>query len=416
MPSPAAAAAGVLALRRDREVIAAHVPLPVPSPQGREGKHGKLHRVRDYIALSIPFFFLLIGGELLWARARGVRVYRLNDALTDLSCGITSQVTVLLYAAARLAVYAWLYDNLRLVTFSSAWPAWLIAFLGVDFAYYWWHRASHEVNVLWAAHIVHHQSEDYNLAVALRQAVLTGFTSFPFYAPLALLGVPPIPFATALAFSTLYQFWIHTQLIDKQRGWLDYLFNLPSHHRVHHAINPGYLDKNYGATLIVWDRWFGSYVQETEPPVYGTTKPLASFNPWWAQVHYWVELARASRHAPDLVDKFRVWWKPPSWHPRGLELPAPAAVSPATFAKYDVPVSRALRIYVFVQYVLLIVGATALTFYATALAAPLLWAGILAVLLTVVAFGALLERKWWALPTEALRLLTTLALALALLA
>lgn len=364
----------------------------------------------DYIALAIPFFFLLIGGELLWARARGVRVYRLNDALTDLSCGITSQVFVILHAAAQLAAYAWLYDNLRLVTFSSAWPGWLIALLGVDFAYYWWHRASHEVNALWAAHIVHHQSEDYNLAVALRQAVLTSFTSFPFYAPLALLGVPLIPFATARAFSTLYQFWIHTQLIGKQRGWLDYVLNLPSHHRVHHAINPGYLDKNYGATLIVWDRWFGTYAQESEAPVYGTTKPLASFNPWWAQVHYWVELARASWRAPDLLDKLRVWWKPPSWHPRGLEQPAPRPVSPDTFVKYDVPLPRRLTVYVLVHYALLLGGATALIFYAAQLATPLLWAGVAAVLLNVLAIGALLERKWWALPTEALRVVTTLAL------
>jgi alkylglycerol monooxygenase len=371
--------------------------------------------MRDYIALAIPFFFLLIGGELLWARARALRVYRLSDALTDVSCGITAQVCTLLYASAQLAAYAWLYDNLRLVTFAAAWPAWLIAFVGVDFAYYWWHRASHEINVLWAAHVVHHQSEDYNLAVALRQAVLTSFTSLPFYAPLALLGVPPIPFAATLAFSTLYQFWIHTQLIGRQRGWLDYLFNLPSHHRVHHAINPGYLDKNYGATLIVWDRWFGTYAEETEAPVYGITKPLASYNPWWAQVHYWVELARASRRAPDLRDKLRVWWKPPAWHPRGLEASPPRAVSPATSAKYDVPLSRPLGIYVFVNYVLLVLGATALVFYAKQLATPLLWGGVLAVLLAVLAFGALLERKWWALPTEALRVITTLTLLASLL-
>lgn len=371
--------------------------------------------MRDYIALAIPFFFLLIGGELLWARARGVRVYRLNDALTDLSCGITAQVIVILYAAAELALYAWLYDHLRVVTFSAAWQGWLVAFVCVDFAYYWWHRASHEVNALWAAHIVHHQSEDYNLAVALRQSVLTGFTSFPFYAPLALLGVPTITFATTRAFSTLYQFWIHTQLIGKQRGWFDYLFNLPSHHRVHHAINPDYLDKNYGATLIVWDRWFGTYAEEIEAPVYGTTKPLASFNPWWAQVHYWVELARASRAAPDWRDKLRVWWKPPSWHPRGLELPPPGPVSPATFDKYDVPLPRGLSVYVFVHYVLLVAGATALIFYAKQLAPLLLWAGVLAVLLTVLAFGALLERKWWGLPTEALRLIATVTVLVVML-
>jgi alkylglycerol monooxygenase len=366
--------------------------------------------MRDYIAFAIPFFFLLIGGELLWARSRGVRVYRLGDALTDLSCGITAQLGTILYAALQLAAYTWLYETQRWVTYSAAWQAWLLAFVGVDFAYYWWHRASHEVNVLWAAHIVHHQSEDYNLAVALRQGVLTSSTSLLFYLPLALLGVPPVVFATTLAFSTLYQFWIHTQLIGTKRGVFDYVFNLPSHHRVHHAINPQYLDKNYGATLIVWDRWFGTYEQEDEAPVYGTTKPLASFNPWWAQVHYWVELAKLSWSAPHFLDKLRVWWKPPSFRPRGLSEAAVRAVSPATFHKYDVPLSRGVRVYVSIQYALLVVAATALVFYAAQLPAALVGASVMALALGVLAFGALLERKWWAIPTEALRLVATLAL------
>jgi sterol desaturase/sphingolipid hydroxylase (fatty acid hydroxylase superfamily) len=379
--------------------------------------------MRDYIAFAIPFFFLLIGAELLWARARGVRVYRLSDALTDLSCGVTAQVVALLYTAFLLSLYTWLYESQRLVRFESAWPVWLVAFFGVDFAYYWWHRASHEVNVLWAAHIVHHQSEDYNLAVALRQSVLTSFTSLPFYTPLALLGVPVVPFATVHAFSTLYQFWIHTRLIGAKRGWLDYVFNLPSHHRVHHAINPRYLDKNYGATLIIWDRWFGTFAEEEEVPVYGTTKPLGSFNPWWAQVHYWWELAQTSWRAPRVMDKFRVWWKPPSWHPYGLPVEAHASVreqnieahaSVRTSIKYEVPVSGALAAYLLVHYAFLIVGATALILYAKQLPNPFLWAAIAAVLLAVLAFGALLERKWWGLPMETLRLIASVALGLSL--
>ena len=174
--------------------------------------------MRNYIALAIPFFFVLIGAELLWARVRGARVYRFNDAITDISCGVTSQVTAIFWGLLQLAIYAWIYDHHALIRFTAAWPAWLIAFAGVDLLYYWWHRLSHEVNFLWAAHIVHHQSEDYNLAVALRQAVLTTWTSLPFYAPLALFGVPPLVWAAMVAFSTLYQFWIHTQLVGKLRG------------------------------------------------------------------------------------------------------------------------------------------------------------------------------------------------------
>ena len=366
--------------------------------------------MRDYIALAIPFFFVLIGLELWWARARGVRVYRLGDALTDISCGVTAQIGVLFYGALQLSIYAWLYASARLVSYPSAWMAWLVAFVAVDFAYYWWHRLSHEVNVLWAAHIVHHQSEDYNLAVALRQAVLTSWTSLVFYLPLALLGVPPLVFATTLAFSTLYQFWIHTQLIGRQRGVLDYVLNLPSHHRVHHAVNSRYLDKNYGATLIVWDRWFGTYEPETEPCVYGITKPLASFNPWWAQVHYWVELAKLSRRAPDRLDKLRVWFKPPWWQPRGVEAAAPATLSPDPARKYDTPRSQRLSTYVVLQHALLIAGATALIFYVTALPGWLVVGAAAAVLLAVVSLGALLEHKAWAVPLELGRVTATCAL------
>jgi alkylglycerol monooxygenase len=367
----------------------------------------------NYIALAIPFFFILIAGELIWARARGVRVYRLDDAITDLSCGVTSQITNIFYAAILLGIYAFIYDHYRVVTWSSPWAIWLIAFFGVDFLYYWWHRASHEVNVLWAAHIVHHSSEDYNLAVALRQAVLTSWTSLIFYAPLALVGVPPLVYATTVAFSTLYQFWIHTQLVGKVRGPLDYILNLPSHHRVHHAINPRYLDKNYGATLIIWDRLFGTYEEEIEAPVYGITKPLGSFNPWWAQVHYWIELARMSWRAPHFADKLHVWWKSPAWHPRGMPAPPPKEVTPETWPKYRSTLSPRLGWYLFANYVLMIVGATALIYYGAKIPMGFLAASAGAVLLALLSFGALMERKRWAGAVEVLRLAGTGALACA---
>src|SRR4051812_7775689 len=160
---------------------------------------------------------------------------------------------------------------------------WLVAIAGVDFLYYWWHRLSHRVNLLWAAHVVHHQSEDYNLAVALRQSVTTSATLFPFYALLAFAGVPPLQLAVSTSLSTLYQFWIHTELVPRV-PWLERLLNSPSAHRVHHAINVRYLDKNHAATLMVWDRLFGTFEPETEAPVYGLTRPLASFNPVWSQL------------------------------------------------------------------------------------------------------------------------------------
>ena len=215
----------------------------------------------SYIAFAVPFFFVLIAIELAVARARLRAVYRLADALGDLGCGMIQQVSPVFLAASVLAGYTFVYERLRVVTWSAPAAAWVVAFVGVDFLYYWWHRSSHEVNVLWAAHVVHHQSEDYNLAVALRQAVLTSYTAQLFYVPLAFLGVPPLVFASVNAISTLYQFWIHTELVGKL-GWMEELFNTPSHHRVHHAINPQYLDKNHGAIFIVWDRLFGTFARE----------------------------------------------------------------------------------------------------------------------------------------------------------
>jgi len=362
--------------------------------------------MHDPIALAVPLFFVLIGLELVWAKRRGVSVYRFADTLTDLSCGISSQVLLLFWAAAQLALYAWVYEHWRLFTIRPTWLAWAVAFVAVDFAYYWWHRLSHEVNVLWAAHVVHHQSEDYNLAVALRQSVITSWTALPFYLPLALLGVPTLVFAVVHALSTLYQFWIHTQLVRRVRGPIDWILNLPSHHRVHHAINEPYLDKNYGATLIVWDRLFGTYAPEEEPCVYGITKPLGSFDPIWAQVHYWGDMARMARAAKRPTEKLKVWFASPAWKPEGYVVEAPPVQGRE---KYDRPLSRATMIYVGAQYAVVVVATFCLLMWHHALPPALVAAFGAAILAALVAFGALLEGRRWAVHAEAVRLVLAAA-------
>jgi len=358
----------------------------------------------DPIALAVPGFFALIGVETWVARRRGVRVYRLADSLTDLSCGVSSQIEAMFFAAVQLGIYAALYARFHAFELHG-WKAWAVAFVGVDFLYYWWHRLSHEVNLLWAAHVVHHQSEDYNLAVALRQSITTGWSSLPFYLPLALLGVPTLVFAVTHALSTLYQFWIHTQLVGKIRGPIDWILNLPSHHRVHHAINPQYLDKNYAATLIVWDRLFGTYVEEEEPCVYGITKPLASFNPLWAQVHYFVDLAKRTARLPGL-SRLWVWLASPAWvGPGETKFDPDVRARP----KYDVAPSRRTRRYVFVQYTLLLAATSALMFVHGRLRPVALAAACTALAGGLLALGGLLEGKRWARPLEVARLAGTVA-------
>jgi alkylglycerol monooxygenase len=369
--------------------------------------------MRNYIALAIPFFFLLMAGELAWARAKGRHVYRWNAAISDISNGVLQQLFVIFEKAAQLALYAWVYEHLRLVTLDGL-GAFIVAFFAVDFAYYWWHRLSHTVNVMWGAHIVHHHSEDYNLAVALRQSALTGWTSLPFYLPLALLGVPPLVFVTTFAFSTLYQFWIHTQLIDKL-GWrIEHVLNFPTHHRIHHAINGPYLDKNFGATLIIWDKLFGTYAEETVPAVYGITHPLRSFNPGWAQVHFFVELWRHARQKSRWRDKLGLWFAPPS--ALGEQAGAHEPAVPAQ-EKYAPALSPGRRSYVASQLAVAIIAATVLIFWADSWPLAFDLALALCLLLGLLALGGLLDHKRWATPLEITRLAaSTLLVVYALMA
>ena len=218
------------------------------------------------------------------------KLYRLPDAIANLSCGITSQLSGLFMRVFAIGVYEVLYANFALFQLERNWIYWLTLFLLVDLAYYWAHRMSHEINLFWGGHVVHHQSEDYNLSVALRQSSFQVVWTFAFSLPLAFIGYNTLDFALIAALNTLYQFWIHTETINKM-GWLEYVFNTPSHHRVHHGRNPKYIDKNHAGTLIIWDRLFGTFQQEEERPTYGIIKPIQSWNPVWANISHYASMA-----------------------------------------------------------------------------------------------------------------------------
>lgn len=360
----------------------------------------------DPIALAIPFFFVLIGVELLIARHRRQRVYRYTDAMTDLFCGVSNQLVSLLLGATLLAFYAWLHDRFRVVTLPT-WGQWVAAIAGVDFLYYWWHRLSHEVNVLWAAHVVHHSSEDYNLAVALRQSVLTPFTQLAFYLPLAFLGVSLLPFATVAALSTLYQFWIHTELVGVM-PLADGLVNTPSVHRVHHAINPRYLDKNYAAVFMIWDRLFGTFEREVEAPVYGISVPLASYSPLWAQFHYCVELVQKARSAPSIGLALAVFVRSPAWQAPWLPRKE-SCFRPEGIEKYDPKASPRLRRWVSANFALIAALLVAMLLREKTLPREAIYAGCAFVFVSLVAWGGLFEKRRWAIPLEAARVVGALA-------
>ena len=370
--------------------------------------------VPNYIAFAVPFFFALMALEIWLARRWRPSVYRFGDAVADISTGMTQQVALVFFKKAGLfAAYLLVYRHRLLDLPEHSALTWVAGLLLVDLAYYWWHRLSHEVAFLWAAHVVHHSSEDYNLAVALRQSVLTPWTVVPFHLPLALLGVPPLVMLAVDSANTLYQFWIHTQLVGKMGFWERWV-NTPSLHRVHHGINPRYLDKNFGGTFIVWDRLFGTYEPETEPPVYGIVKPLGSLNPFRAQFHYWGEMWARALATPRLADRLGVFLRRPDWNPPGLPPQgSPPEVRPETFVKYDPPVDPPVARYVFAEMVTVVVGATALMFYESALPVPVLGAGAVLVLLAPLSWGGLFERRRWAVPLAFLRLGLVAAAAVA---
>jgi len=362
------------------------------------------------IAYAVPLFFVLIAIELLVGRRREDRLYQLEDTVTNLACGIGQQMLDPFLFVVVYGVYIHLYSRHAILTISpSSVPAWIVLFLGVDFFYYWFHRASHRVRAIWATHVVHHQSEEYNLSVALRQSWLQNLPESVFFWPLAIVGFPPAMFGTVLALDVLYQFWIHTRAIGTL-GPLEWVLNTPSHHRVHHGINPKYIDKNYGGALIVWDRFFGTFQKEEEEPTYGTVKPLQSWNPLWANVEGWVEIARLAARMPRLRDKVWVWFAPPEWLP--AELGGPVVIPEAsrtTQKRYGASgprVPRGVRRYVLANFVLLL-GATSLLMFVgkrlTTMELALFSALIVA---TLVSFGGLFEARRWARPFEAARLAT----------
>jgi len=367
-----------------------------------------------YITYAVPVFFLFIGVEVVVGILARRRLYRVNDSINDLSCGVLQQVIGVFMKGAMFLGYIAIYDFYHLLdvpSFSVAgkWTAAIMFFLGVDLAYYWFHRIAHEWNAPWATHIVHHQSEEYNLSVALRQGTFQGVFSWVFYTPLLLIGCPPLWLAAMMAFDTLYQFWIHTRAID-HLGPLELVFNTPSHHRVHHARNPKYLDKNYAGTLIIWDKMFGSFIAEEEEPVYGLTKPLNSWNPLWANWHVWQELFRDAYLAPKWRDKFKIWFMPPGWRPDGLTPnPHGPQVTRATVIQYDTVIPKGLATLVGTQFVSTLFAAVYLLNSYRQLGGGMQVAIAVWIVWSFTNIGGIHERQRWALPSETARLCASVA-------
>lgn len=314
----------------------------------------------NVITLATPVFFLLIFAELLIGHLRQRTTYRTNDTINNISLGVLSQISGAFLKLFLVGIYAWTVTHAALfkLPHDSLW-VWAASLLLYDFCYYWLHRAGHEVNVLWAAHVVHHQSEEYNLSTALRQTSTGALLSWLFYLPLALLGVPVDVFIAVALIDLLYQFWVHTQHVGRL-GWFDRVFVSPSNHRAHHGVNEVYLDRNYGGILILWDRLFGSFVEEQEahPVVYGTRSPLRSWNPLIANLDVyralWFDCVRATRWR----DKMRVWIARPGWRPADVSARWPAPAFDLQRLPYHPPLSLGAQMYCLAQFTLVLLITT----------------------------------------------------------
>lgn len=342
------------------------------------------------IVLATPVFLAMIGIELLVGLARGRNTYRLQDAMTSIGLGMLSQVVGLFTKLFAIGIYAAVYSSVAVFTLSEKSPlVWIAGLLLYDFLYYWKHRFGHRMAIGWAAHVVHHQSEDYNLSTALRQTSSGWIADWLFYLPMAVLGIPPLVFAVVALVDLLYQYWVHTQQIGRL-GWFDRVFCSPSNHRVHHAVNDVYLDKNYGGMLVIWDRMFGTFIDERDDEVcvYGTRSPLRSFNPLWANLEVYAAVARDAWHAQSWLDKLRIWFMPPGWRPADVaqRFPKPA-FDIRQLQYFDPPVSRWRRVAALLLFLLILVATVLLLWHAHALPPASLLAGAVGIAAALTVMG-----------------------------
>jgi len=372
----------------------------------------------SFIVAAMPFFLLLIFIELVIDKIRDAGFYRFSDTLASLNLGIFSRFIGLITALITLSVYAYFFEYFSISQWADdTFITWLFAFILYDLVYYWGHRLNHRINILWGSHVVHHSGEEYNLTTALRQSSSPSIFGWVLFLPLAILGIPPIVIACCASLNLIYQFWVHTRHINKMPAWFEAVMVTPSHHRVHHALNRQYIDKNFAGVFIIWDKLFNSFQAELEDIdiVYGVSHQLKSWNPVWANLQVYYLLWQDVVNTKAWQDKLAALLKPPGWRPKDMIEQYPRSwVTTKTMVKYDVPLTLSQKGYVLGQYLTFLV----LTFYflthTAAFTLPILISASLVGILNLVVISALQEQKRQVKWLECFRLALTAIVVLML--
>ena len=273
----------------------------------------EIPEIPNLIHYAIPVFVITVIVEAILTVKIKLDEYEFKDAFTSITMGLGNVAIGLFTKGLTLALFLWLYQ-FRLFTIPFTWWAWFILLFAEDFVYYWNHRIAHESRLFWASHVVHHSSQKYNLSTALRQTWTGSFYTFIFWLPLIIIGFHPVMVLVQMSISLLYQYWIHTELITKLPKWFEAVFNTPSHHRVHHATNPQYLDRNHAGIFIIWDKLFGTFEPEDEKPVYGLVKNIETYNPIKVAFVEWYNMIKdVFSSKTSMTKKILYLFKPPGW-------------------------------------------------------------------------------------------------------
>jgi sterol desaturase/sphingolipid hydroxylase (fatty acid hydroxylase superfamily) len=362
----------------------------------------------NLLAFAVPFFLVFIFIEYWVSRRQGKDYFSFAQSISNLSIGIAERLSDVFVAGIFYFIYDYLHTNYAIWKIESSWYHWILLLLVTDFVWYWYHRLGHEVNLFWAAHVVHHQSPEFNYTASARVTVFQAVLRFSFWSVLPIIGFSAGMITTILLVHGLYPFFTHTQTIGKL-GWLEYIFVTPSHHRVHHASNDQYLDKNYGDVFIFWDKIFGTFVEEKEQPVFGLNKPLNSYSFLWQHFHFTLELYYAIRQKKGFGDKVRILFgKPDLIDSRIREMLERKFRIFKTPQTASIPLNR----YVLVQMVamLFLLFAFILFEQFIALQIKVIFSGIM--LSTLINCGAILERRAWIFHVEWIRFLLLVVLLL----